>query len=716
MRPTLLRGLRKKLILLIAAILVFSTAVGTAETSVPEEIGYLVDLGLTQEETKERLEKQGYETNSSNWDISGTVHGEVSIGYKDYSLVYMFENNCSYEFCASKTILVQNEQSADALETTARETYDALNSRLDDAFGAPFSSMGNDGVYIRYNTLFEDDTLTYHGSYTINRKKYEYTDTLADYRFYLVELGGKNVILRNELIYTSPEDYYTMKLTGTLIDQDIGDQITAVTGLTLGKTASDQSGGNTVSPLVPVPTATPKPVTVSSGSTDGFAYDVTNEGTVVITGYTGSNADVSVPAEIEGKPVTEIGEKAFNRVSKVRLPNTLQSIGDLAFFDSGLTRINLPESLTHIGAGAFAGCGPEIVFGGKHPCFALLDHGLYHKASKTLVAAFGGIEKVPDGVETIGDYAFYGMKNLPADLLPDTVRSIGNHAFEKTSFSGGLSLPVSLLKIGAYAFAGASCQCKRDGDSVAAGFSSAYALEYLSERDRIVADAAAKTSALLGGGSGQSSYTYYSFTSCFILPRSLAELGEHAFEGFSIIDPDFSSSSSNRIHTRTYKFNISSIQVNEIPDSCFANASIFHDKLTLPSVETIGNRAFLGFPGDVALPVSVKTVGDFAFQGSRTVTLGTVETIGERSFDGCYVESLPDTLASIGAKAFASSRMKELTLPAGIAAIGEGAFPANITLYVTEGSYAQRWAQENGYWCETAGDAAEPEEDTDWLN
>ena len=42
-----------------------------------------------------------------------------------------------------------------------------------------------------------------------------------------------------------------------------------------------------------------------------FTYE-TNNGTITITGYTGSGGDVTVPESISGLPVTSIGSSAFN--------------------------------------------------------------------------------------------------------------------------------------------------------------------------------------------------------------------------------------------------------------------------------------------------------------------------------------------------------------------------------------------------------------------
>lgn len=75
--------------------------------------------------------------------------------------------------------------------------------------------------------------------------------------------------------------------------------------------------------------------------------------------------DIIIPSTYMGKPVTNIGDKAFYdcNLTSVEIPASVTSIGDYAFNSCGkLTSITIPDSVTSIGNNAFCGCGGEKCF------------------------------------------------------------------------------------------------------------------------------------------------------------------------------------------------------------------------------------------------------------------------------------------------------------------------------------------------------------------
>ena len=89
-----------------------------------------------------------------------------------------------------------------------------------------------------------------------------------------------------------------------------------------------------------------------------FHFEI-RDGRAVILSYLGTDPRVTVPAAIEGYPVTVIEDNAFRGTSvvTVELPYSVTEIGWFAFADcKSLTSVTLPASVESIGYGAFEGC------------------------------------------------------------------------------------------------------------------------------------------------------------------------------------------------------------------------------------------------------------------------------------------------------------------------------------------------------------------------
>lgn len=79
----------------------------------------------------------------------------------------------------------------------------------------------------------------------------------------------------------------------------------------------------------------------------------------VVTGYTGTATEVTIPATLQGMPVREIGAQAFasSKVTSVSIPQGVKIIRRFAFLNAGsLKSITVPEGVTEIGERAFANC------------------------------------------------------------------------------------------------------------------------------------------------------------------------------------------------------------------------------------------------------------------------------------------------------------------------------------------------------------------------
>ena len=138
---------------------------------------------------------------------------------------------------------------------------------------------------------------------------------------------------------------------------------------------------------------------------DGFSYhyDTGLEGYVVTTGP--NISDVVIPSEVEGVTVVAIGASAFYNhrdITHVTIPNTIMEIRDKAFdWCVDLEDVDFQgseSSLVSIGNYAFECCGLTSI-------------------------------TIPEGVVSIGSYAFSSNEGLVSITLPDSLCSIGEYCF-----------------------------------------------------------------------------------------------------------------------------------------------------------------------------------------------------------------------------------------------------------------------------------------------
>ena len=86
-------------------------------------------------------------------------------------------------------------------------------------------------------------------------------------------------------------------------------------------------------------------------SYNGFSYEIQNE-KVVITGYTGSDKNLTIPAEIDGKSVIKIDYGAFwncKNLTNITMPCKIKTIYGQSFLGCiALKNINIPDNTPQV--------------------------------------------------------------------------------------------------------------------------------------------------------------------------------------------------------------------------------------------------------------------------------------------------------------------------------------------------------------------------------
>lgn len=142
-----------------------------------------------------------------------------------------------------------------------------------------------------------------------------------------------------------------------------------------------------------------------------------NRTEAVIQGYRGSDSDVVIPNSIDGFVVTAISMYAFSGhsdLASITIPSTIQSIGEDAFLEcDGLKKVYVSSIEDW--------CKIDFPYSDTNP----LSRGADLYVDNKLVTDV----TIPDGVKSIGKYAFYGYSSLKSISFPSSIRSIGESAF-----------------------------------------------------------------------------------------------------------------------------------------------------------------------------------------------------------------------------------------------------------------------------------------------
>lgn len=221
-----------------------------------------------------------------------------------------------------------------------------------------------------------------------------------------------------------------------------------------------------------------------AGQIGDLTYSVLPSSITITDCNDAASGVMTIPASIDGKPVTAIGDDAFDFCSSltgITIPSGVTILGSFAFNScTGLTNLTLPDGVTTIGDSAFQACSSltniaipasvsslgNATFNGCNGLtsisvqplnsqYSSSNGVLYNKAQSTLILcpqAKTGSVVIPANVTTINPLAFESCASLTSVTFPNGLATIGGSAFYGCSGLTDITLPAGVSNIGEWAF------------------------------------------------------------------------------------------------------------------------------------------------------------------------------------------------------------------------------------------------------------------------
>lgn len=420
---------------------------------------------------------------------------------------------------------------------------------------------------------------------------------------------------------------------------------------------------------------------------DWFYQNNEDGSTITITAYRGSETEVVVPSTVDGYQVTAIGEAVFKEMplTRVTISEGITTIAPEAFrLCQNLSEVTLPSTLTTITACAFQ----------ETPSLKTihLPDGLRSIKNHAFRASGLTAVEIPDSVTEVGEGVFSNCGSLAEAAIGSGVSAITDFFFDECYALERIKIPAGVTRIGRYAFsrtglksieweerneqpytieANAFQQC-----SALTSFEPAEGLTILG-KEALLECAALETVTLPAGTAwiDHASFAYcgklssltlnegldtigtYAFYCCQSLsrldcPESVNEIGDSAFEGSGIQD------SANVVLPRYLDNTYKRLKMG-LPVETFVLSNCGYDQweivgyngedteLIIPEtyhgkrIVQIGSKAFSHNSRlvSVTVPDSVTTIDKYAFEKcsrlSRVVLGKNVQSVGAGAFNNC---------------------------------------------------------------------------------
>lgn len=376
--------------------------------------------------------------------------------------------------------------------------------------------------------------------------------------------------------------------------------------------------------------------------------------------------------------VTRIGTSCFKGCKSLKTVNIsasskLQIISELAFRETPITEIHLPESVTEIEHNAFTNCTQlvRVVLPKNNTAFKFSSTSTFEGCSALEYI------NLPNSLTSIPGYTFSGCTSLREITLPGALFTLGEYAFDRCTQLTNIIIPGTIASFGRFAFANSGLTeviIKNGLNEIGA-----YAFENTPLSSITFPKTITRISGLGGSnittinfaeGSQPTEIANNAFERCkitsFDIPTSVSRIGTGAFENSllqEIIIPETVTSIESECFKSCKQLTKVTLPNNmtELPDNIFSGCSKL-EKIQLPNqLELIKRQAFQNSGiSIIVFPKSLKTIESRAFSGCnqlRTIVFPDLEKMGDRAFEATPISNIeiPASVIDIGDQAFQCS-------------------------------------------------------------
>lgn len=439
------------------------------------------------------------------------------------------------------------------------------------------------------------------------------------------------------------------------------------------------------------------PAAAADYTSGDFTYKLNDDGSAIITRYSGSAAALTIPSSLDGHTVKQIGSYAFEKnttLTSVSIPETVTELEYYAFKGcTSLTAVTIPSGLTSAGSlgnGAFSGCSAltTVQFGSG---LASIPGALFEGTGLKTVT-------LPESVTSIGSWAFANCAKLEQVSFPAGLTSIDLGAFENCTALTAVTLPKRLTELGSEVFK--NCSALKSvwipksltNNGLGDGFKGCTALTDITFEtgitkiaDRQFDGSPIKSITIPGTVTtvGMSAFSDCANLTAIDLPSSVTEIDGHAFDNCTALTAVTLPKHLRKLGTDAFA-GCTALKSVFIPLSLQNVSSPFRNCTALTDVTFEDGRTELpdtllrgSGVRQLTVPQTVTKIGYSAFAGCTQLTAITLPAglreLGDEAFKGCTAltgVALPDSLTDLGYGVFRDcSALTAAEFPAGIAPV-----------------------------------------------